>query len=353
MNSFPEYFLPSDRGVQKDHAIHIELHLDEAIKGIPFIVVNDTGFDEFDNEDNVSTFYGDSMNGKDYIFSLAPYKKPRYFDLIFKNFSKMKNVNDGYLTANSYLLKAYHFEPGDQIHIYVRQDEERGGYIVEFNGVGAVKYTCRYSYEPQLVLLRDDSIFPEPVERKIKRKRYEHGLAIALEKIAEYAPEMTAYSSQLLYADAISIIGCHIVECFYEQMESKRKAVDDRFIDLFMDYLECKHLSCHDEIARSAKLSSLFYAKYQLKIAMLESFVKCGKTDFDTIYSRILIEENKGVRDRMILALILGRKIFLASEFATILEDALTKVKDKKVLERLKKVEVPREYKPVYIWGKL
>jgi hypothetical protein len=331
---YTQDFLPLKNIFKTRKNVAFEVILDQDINHMPYLVVyQDTfysGNTALSAEIVVRPF---SSQGSSYFFELLSQQKPLYFTLAVKEGEEF-----------IYVMKKYHFEPGDNIRVSVNSGPVPGKYELEFSGTGSAKYCCQHA----LGVLSSDRIKEPPVfspEGVYNPENYRlKNLAALLALLENRKMELSDYSYHLFKTDLISSTGRALVSAFKPAMGMALNEKDTHVYGLFWGQ-SLMGFNAHFEInvPSRIKYASDQYAWFIIERRMFEHSDKNGEINLHLVYHLIKETRNEALRDKLIVVFLINCRPGMKHLYADILVNALSVVKNEECLEKLKMLTGERE----------
>ena len=306
--------------------VTFELILDKGINRIPYLIVYQDSFYHSNTElarQIVVRPY--SSRDHSYLFELPGQQKPRYFALV---------VEEG--DRSLYVMKKYHFEPGDCIRISIKSNPGPERYDLGFSGAGSAKYRLQRTFNAFLsnenkqhpAFLRHGKYNPENHCLK--------NLEILLHLLKNARMEISDYSYYLFKTDLISRTGRSLIAAF----NAKTITLNDKDSRIYR--LLCEQslagfkADFEIDVPGYIKYASEEYAWYIMEKRLFEQSGN-EETNLLLIYYFIKNMEDKELRDKLIVIFFIKHGAGMNRAYKTILANALSLVKNTECLEKLKK----------------
>ena len=117
---------------QTNNSVFFEVRLNENMEEIPYLIIENNLIDEPELKlEGELIIQPHACKGNIYFFNLQHIENPSYFSMVIDSKS-----------GRTYILRDYHYEPGDNIEIKVNEDMGTQDYNIDFSGIGSGKYRC-------------------------------------------------------------------------------------------------------------------------------------------------------------------------------------------------------------------
>jgi len=305
---------------QPNNSVFFEIQIDENIKEVPYLIIENHLIDEPElrlEKDRIIQPY--KCKGNIYFFDLQDIDEPSYFSML---------VNSK--ESGSYVLKDYHYEPGDNVEIKVTADSKMQEYDIDFSGIGSGKYRCVSELQYRLSHLKSQGIAvfaPDGVY--IGKNSYNLNLGMLKDAVEKYRPEISEYSYSLLSADIKAQQEKILVAAFHQQMYNTLTTNDEA------SYLKAAaayrlHFRCgmETEIPDSIKYKSREYAGYILDKLVTDYLEKYTRINFISVYNAIKKIHPAILSDKVLVHLFLKHSMDMKEDYRMLMDVALKSVKN-------------------------
>lgn len=308
--------------------VEIELVLSSPVNSMPYLMVYHGSFYSDDPQKVKSyTVYPFASKENHFFFELKDQESPQYFSVVLKD-----------STGLHYLLDYYHFEPDDQLLIQLDNHPVANRLRPEFSGRGAAKYNCQAAFKPVLLA---DKVKTKPQFNHLnvynENNRNVRNMKLLLGLIEGFRPQISNYSYELLKADVVAEQCRAIIANFQRKMnvlwlDENMKS----YLELCNYYHHTFQLDFVDNIPNYIRFTSKQYPFFIVEKMLCDYLEKYTRMNFVGIYHSFLKVADAGLRDKMLVILILGYKTEMKDDYAYVLKHALTIIKNKECVERLR-----------------
>ena len=305
---------------QPNNSVFFEIQMDEKIKEVPYLIIEDHLIDEPElkfEKDRIIQPY--KCKGNIYFFDLQDIDEASYFSMVI-------NSEEG----RSYILKDYHYEPGDNVAIKVTEDNKMQEYDIDFSGIGSGKYRCISELQYRLSHLKchETAVFaPDGVY--IDKNSCNLNLGILKDAVEKYRPEISEYSYSLLCADIDAQQGKILVAAFYQQMYNTLMNNDEAsYLKAAAAYRLHFRSAIEKEIPGNIKYNSREHAGYLLDKLVTDYLEKYTVINFISIYNAIKKVSPAALSDKVLVHLFLKHSMHMKEDYRMLIDVALKSVKN-------------------------
>lgn len=252
----------------------------------------------------------DSISHKKYIFKLHHQEKSQYFSIVLQSNSHRYRIID-----------MFHFEPGDNVHIIVKELNAGGGFQLEFSGRGAAKYEVRNKLSYRPILSNKNEI------------------ESALSLIEDYRTRLSDTSYDLLRADAIGLIQEQLFRNWFVELEDGIAKSKIEFNQAISKYPQAAKFDYHKLLSAKAMIKSKNYSQSLVIKISGESFANLGKIDYENCFNEIKKIENTSLRDKMVVVFFLRYWTKINKGYDKMLNESISIVTDVRLLKKLKELK--------------
>ncbi|WP_442590879.1 hypothetical protein ACSBL2_06570 [Pedobacter sp. AW31-3R] len=309
--------------------VEIELVLSSPVDSMPYLMVYHGSFYSDDPQKVKSyTVYPFASKENHFFFELRNQENPQYFSMVLKD-----------STGLQYLLDDYHFEPDDKLLVqFDNQPIPNKRSRPEFSGRGAAKYNCQAAFKPVLLA---DKVKTKPQFNQWnaynENNRHVRNMKLLLGLIEGFSAQLSDYSYELLKADVIAGQCRAIIANFQRKMNALWLDENMKpYLELCNYYHHTFQLDFVDSIPNHIKFTSKQYPFFIVERMICNYLEKYTRMNFVGIYHSFLKVADASLRDKMLVILILGYKTEMKDDYAYVLKHALTIIKNKECVERLK-----------------
>lgn len=299
----------------------------------PYLIINDRYFGENELDLNKTTItQAKYVNGKSYTFEILSVQKPCYFSLLI--------TEEG---IPAYILKHYHFEPGDQVEMNITKEIKTGNYNIRFTGNGCIKYRCmnELAYVLSLNATAPVTMFSENGEYN-KQNEYIKDMETLSQLVERYHGELSAYSYELLKADIIAHHGRRIIGGFFTRMNAALQINDiNTYMKLADEYRNAASLiPVNENIHDFVKYESMEYPQFLTDKLVCDFLERYTCLNFVCIYNSIRRTEESDLRDKMILWLFIKYMTEMHDEFPALILASAQSIKKEECLTALNQIVI-------------
>lgn len=313
---------------QDKESINIELVINNKSMSSPYMVVHMENY--CNNDPIVKRFkiieYFKKENNH-HFFKITGHHQLEYFSIIVIQ----NNI------AN-HLMRDYHFEPGDDVVISVKNIPESTGYDLNVSIAGSAKYRCLNECEDRLALdsvakglLYTTDDYYNIYNRHVKKRK------LLLGVIEKFRPELSYDSYFLLQADVIGERGRELVDDFRQRiafvLENDNK---DGYEKMAYDYRKKVNLNLAANIPFHIKYLSKEYAQFLVDKLVCDYLVQYKRINYFGIYNDIQKIKNSDLRDKTTVILFINYKNQMKNIYSSLMDDACSHIQNKECLEKLK-----------------
>lgn len=318
----------ADSAAYTNNNVSFKIEIDPLIKRVPYIVIFEEGVYEYDAAKvGQKKIQATSVQGKTYIFDLEKQNKPLYFSVLLTD---QRNA----LAA----IDAYHFEPGDQIHMFVKPTKLWDKFDAEFSGPGSAKYRCRVEMLSSASKneASGTQFFMSGKESGIKDAdllQANHSYRV----IEQFKPELSVYSYNLLHADVLGILGQRIFTNLELTINNLRSKKDTAGINNAVKSFKMR--SAFDftkNVPESVLANSKEYPKFLLARYRTESIMDFGSVNYKAMFEHIKKVDQYSLREQLFLRFFLENWHLLGDDFEDCYNDSIRFVKDPQIFARIK-----------------
>ena len=307
-----------------------EVVLDKEIKNKPFLLVFNHGINQRDmSHTGEQKVQPKSRKGNSYYFEIKRQSKPLYFSLMLAD-----SVMDITVAGE------YHFEPGDDVKITAKKTSLSWIYDLDFSGKGSAKYSCQneFKYAMHTDTVKSLSEFTtdgryNPDNQSSRYTDLMFGL------IDKYQPEMSDYSYNLLHADVVGEMGKYVFSQLKFLLITKIDKDTLGFRRLAKSFSDNYKVDFLQGVPDSALINSKEYSEFLLERLRTQILMTNRLFDYNLVYVEIKKIPIVPLRDKMIVDYFRHYWEMFDDNYSEILDDALSLVKDKKILTILKKFD--------------
>jgi len=305
---------------QPNNSVFFEIHMDENIREVPYLIIENHLIDEPElklEKDSIIQPY--KCNGNIYFFDLQDIDAPSYFSMVI-------NSKEG----RSYVLKDYHYEPGDNVEIKVTADIKMQEYDIDFSGIGSGKYRCvsELQYRQSHFKSEETAVFGQD-GAYFSKNNYNLHMLMLKDAVEKYRPEISEYSYLLLYADINAQQEKILVAAFYQQMLNTLANNDEAsYLKTAAAYRLHFRSGLEMEIPDHIKYTSREYAGYMLDKLVTDYLEKYTSINFISIYNAIKKISPAALSDKVLVHLFLKHSMDMKEDYRMLMDVAVKSVKN-------------------------
>lgn len=317
---------------QERRRVALEVVLSNAVNTMPYLIIYQRS--SYSDEPDLTlsyTVHPFAGTGNSFFFEMMDQTEPKYFSLV---------INKG--GTMHYLMRNYHFEPGDDITVKV---DNRDGDIqadLSFSGVGVAKYRCQAAFNHS-ILFDEVQVMPQFTAGYDYNcdNRSTRNIWLVLQVLKKYEMQLSAYSYELLKVDIIAGEGSRLIANFKQKMENAL-ANDDTYAYLRLSYAYTSKLKLDFDIQISTPIqyNSREYSYFLVEKFVFDYLKKYIRMNYVKVYHLIYKSAAAGLRDKMLMILLIRYKFEMKGNYNTLLKHAVAHVKNKECLEKLLKLSL-------------
>lgn len=308
-------------------SVALEVVLSKPLHTMPYLVIYKESFYPDTPDPATSyTIHPFASTGNTFLFELPNQDEPKYFSLVRKE-------GDGI----GYLMKNYHFEPGDNIVVNIDNSNAHIACCPVFSGAGAAKYRClteirnRILFDEVRLLPQFNVIYLYNIDNRNIRN-----IHLALTVLKKFKPELSDYSYELLKVDIMAKEWSVLISNFKHKMAAALQNDDTyAYLRVCYEYESKLKLDLEMPVSGTVQYSSLAYAHFKVEKIVFVYLKKYIKINFVKIYYQIYLEKDCILRDKMIVILLMRYKTEMKGNYSSLIKHAITHLKDKKCLDKL------------------